>query len=301
MHRIYCIIIKLWHLIKIALTELFCKNYVVKMSVSFDCHYKLNKSNWGDDINYWFYKEIIDGHLISHDWSILTKLFQCPYILGIGSIITIFDINHSIIWGSGIISSTAPIKGKPYKVFAVRGPLTRKRLLESGIECPEIYGDPALLLPEYYKPKVQKKYKLGLIPHYIDQNNDYLKFLYNQTDILVIDVSNYDNWLDFIDKICQCEGIISSSLHGLIVSEAYQIPNIWMKVQDSELSDDFKFHDFFLACGHDRTPLLVNQSICVNDIYDALSRWIPHRVDTSLLKNTCPFRLIPDKQIKRII
>ena len=46
--------------------------------------------------------------------------------------------------------------------------------------------------------------------------------LYNYPDILVIDLSNYRHWHDIIDQICSCQAILSSSLHGLIIAEAYQ-------------------------------------------------------------------------------
>ena len=51
----------------------------------------------------------------------------------------------------------------PQKVLAVRGPLSRNYLLENGVDCPDVYGDPALLFPKYYKPHIYKKYKLGII------------------------------------------------------------------------------------------------------------------------------------------
>lgn len=60
------------------------------------------------------------------------------------------------VWGAGIISENSLLKEKPSKVYAVRGPLTRQRLIKEGIDCPEIYGDPALLIPYYYRPKVTK-------------------------------------------------------------------------------------------------------------------------------------------------
>ena len=78
----------------------------------------------------------------------------------------------SIIWGAGLISEDSEPIEIPKKIYAVRGPKTREKLLKSGIDCPEIYGDPALLLPKIYNPKIEKKYELGVIPHYIDKNNN---------------------------------------------------------------------------------------------------------------------------------
>ena len=60
---------------------------------------------------------------------------------------------------------------KPKKILSVRGPLTRKRLLELDYECPETYGDSGMILPYFYYPEIKKKYKLGIIPHYIDGEN----------------------------------------------------------------------------------------------------------------------------------
>ena len=62
----------------------------------------------------------------------------------------------SYIFGSGV-RSDPPTEGghfyKDLKVKAIRGPLSREFLLERDIECPEIYGDPALLLPMFYQPE----------------------------------------------------------------------------------------------------------------------------------------------------
>ena len=64
---------------------------------------------------------------------------------------------NTIIWGAGVIDDKANLPAKPLKVLAVRGPLSRKYLLKKGIECPEIYGDPAMLMKYIYKPILLKK------------------------------------------------------------------------------------------------------------------------------------------------
>ena len=43
----------------------------------------------------------------------------------------------------------------------------------------------------------------------------------------VISMINYDKWTDVIDDICSCEYILSNSLHGLIVADAYGVKNLF--------------------------------------------------------------------------
>lgn len=278
-------------MLKILLKEYFSKCIVVKMSVTYLYNGKLLKSNWGDDINYWFLKEIIDCHLINYDWSIRTKLFNRPYISAVGSILTLFNMKNAIIWGSGIISSKEKVNGKPKMVCAVRGPLTRQKLLEQGIDCPEVYGDPALLIPRYYMPKTQKQYKLGIIPHYQDQNSSLLNKLQNEEGVLIINIAHYEHWLDFIDQIHECKVVASTSLHGLIISEAYGIPNVWIKLKGQESRDDFKYHDFFLSINSDREPLLINQETTSEYIINEAKKWQKGSLDLQPLINSCPFTL----------
>lgn len=60
------------------------------------------------------------------------------------------------MWGAGVIDDAKELPAHPKKVLAVRGPLSRKYLLDRGIECPAVYGDPALLVPKVYHPSVTK-------------------------------------------------------------------------------------------------------------------------------------------------
>src|SRR5690606_8857665 len=95
----------------------------------------------------------------------------------------------SIVWGSGIIDKQQPIEKADF--LAVRGPHTREFLLELGYECPEVYGDPALLLSKHYYPEIEKKYKIGIIPHYHDYKiiSETYK---DEPEILVIDLMTLD-------------------------------------------------------------------------------------------------------------
>ena len=148
---------------------------------------------------------------------------------------------NTIVYGSGIRDIDQDITGGIINI--VRGPLTRKRLLEINCYCPHTYGDPGLLLPIYYNPVIEKKYKLGIIPHYIHYKkiNEMYK---DDNNILVINVINKNIELT-INNILKCEKIISSSLDGLIVGDAYNIPNKWIKFNNLIKGDDTKFYDYF--------------------------------------------------------
>ena len=140
----------------------------------------------------------------------------------------------SIIWGSGLLYPEQRIKAPPLKVYAVRGPLTREYLVSYGVNCPEIYGDPALLFPLFYKPIVEKRYKYGIIPHFRDKQSVLLQQYRQDENVLIIDVENVKPWHKFIDDIASCDFIISSSLHGIIISDAYKVPNIWVEFSGGE-------------------------------------------------------------------
>lgn len=259
---------------------------------------KVKHENWGDDINYYFLSEICKRPIGMFNQFSLAFRFNLKNYLVIGSTIDMLCRENTEVWGAGIIDGTKPLKCKPKKVYAVRGPLTRKVLLEQGVDCPEIYGDPALLVSKYYQPEVKKKYKYGFIAHVsnLDKVEHFLLDdmpIKDREDTLIIDLSKYDKWTDIPDQICSCESIISSSLHGLIMAEAYNIPNVWIEFGKPLIGGHFKFHDFFTSIGRDREePVFVKDNkIEMKKTNENLKEWQAGHLDLAPLLKACPFKI----------
>lgn len=200
-----------------------------------------SKENYGDLLGKYIVEKI-SGKKVVFGWPKKFSLYDffLPIYVTIGSILA--NVNHKcIVWGSGIISKEYPIKKA--KFLAVRGPQTRAFLLNQGYDVPEIFGDPALLLPKYYHPKIDRTYKIGIIPHYRDfkKIEDFYK---NEDSILLIDLMTNDIE-ETTNQFLKCEKIVSSSLHGIIVAHAYAIPAIWQKFSDDVFGDDIKYQDYF--------------------------------------------------------
>jgi len=240
--------------------------------------------NWGDDINYWFLKELIKSPIRLYNNSPLGFRNRDSNYLVIGSTINLLTKSSSIIWGAGCISNKIPIPAVPQKVLAVRGPLTRNYLLSIGIECPDVYGDPALLIPRYYRPTIVKRYKLGLINH-VSTSPLYLP------GAKMISMAKYENWHQVIDQILACEVIASSSLHGLIMAEAYGIPNVWLAAPGL-IGGTFKFYDFYASLGvMNIKPVYVNSSMTAHDLIDLASYYGGNDFDLKPLLEVAPFEI----------
>lgn len=249
--------------------------------------------NWGDDVN----DALI--HLMNPSKKVVQRTYSFNLrkkndYLCIGSIITWMSTPNSIIWGSGVQLPTEEItyKGKiikPKKVLAVRGPLTRKYLLERNIDCPEIYGDPALLFPRYYKPSTEKKYKCGVIPHFKDKKSNLVRTLIKNHEFHLIDIQDVTDWRKFINEINSCEFILSSSLHGIIIADAYNIPNSWIEFDNKNLKR-FTFIDYFLAVKKDiEEPDTISNESTKDEILNLKNKWKAPEINLERLVSVCPF------------
>lgn len=278
--------------------KLLFRPVIINAFVYYDGDKRVRHENWGDDINYYFLREIVVRPLVLLNRTSLAFRLKFRNYLVIGSTIDMLCCARTEVWGAGIIDGNKPLKVKPRKVYAVRGPLTRKKLLAEEVECPEIYGDPALLTPLYYRPDKQKRYKYGIISHVSNQAtvaNLRLngKCVSKCADVRVINLGQYIHWHDIIDQVCECEVILSSSLHGLIIAEAYHVPNVWIEFGKPLIGGHFKFHDFFMSIHRDREkPVSIHWAEMPMDaINKEITRWVQGSIDLRPLLDACPFKL----------
>lgn len=191
--------------------------------------------------------DLVSGYLVS---KISGKEFykaqtrMLPHLSAVGSTLGVVSkMTH--VWGSGLIDGKLSNRGLlRNKVHALRGHNTLNEInkyFSTSIKCP--LGDPAILMSEYYDREVPKKYQFGLVPHF-DEYEKVLALIGNCfSEIKVIDVRQ--DPVSFVDELRSCEIIASSSLHGLILADSYELPSVWFSASEKLIGGTWKFLDYF--------------------------------------------------------
>lgn len=191
--------------------------------------------NFGDDLSRVIVERIL-GHSVRH--RVLES--NGKLLLAAGSILH-YARDGDVIWGSGFREN--PLLENRFRhldVRAVRGPRTREFLLTMGIDCPKIYGDPAVLMghlfPEFKKEEPIYDYiiipNIGEIQCFINYKN------------VVLPTSP---WKEIVKKMMQSRLVISSSLHGIIVAESFGIPARLLKM--TWIEPLLKYQDYYESSG----------------------------------------------------
>jgi hypothetical protein len=176
-------------------------------------------------------------------------------LLGVGSIAD-WDMFQNIpykifLWGSGAMyaeDKTGKMLNRNMIFCSVRGEKTRQRLARKYQNIP--IGDPGLLANLIYTQSVKQTEKIGIIPHYADENELILKKArLDPNRYKIISVKQRPEKV--ADDIKSCKAVLSSSLHGLIVADSFGIPNIHIPMADLEnrSKGSFKFLDYYSAIG----------------------------------------------------
>jgi len=171
----------------------------------------------------------------------------------------LLDWAHPVlnIWGSGFLVNPKVgdvILIRRTNVCAVRGELTLRVMRRVGMIDGRMValGDPGILYSDLLTEVPQKEFDIGIVPHFRDKDagerlgEAYLKV---GMRVKVIDVMQVDPLIT-VKEIASCAIVLSSSLHGLIVSDSLGIPNrhvVFSTLGQSKEEYLFKFNDYYSA------------------------------------------------------
>jgi exopolysaccharide biosynthesis predicted pyruvyltransferase EpsI len=136
-----------------------------------------------------------------------------------------------------------------------------------------ILGDPGILAPYLIDTsKVKKKYRLGIVPHYIDKYSPLVQGIEkNIKNSKIINIQN--DVQKFIKEIAECEVVVSSAMHALILATALDIPNKWIRFSDLIDGEDYNFNDFYSAFSvYDQQALDLRNSNIIEELIDEIEK-----------------------------
>lgn len=180
------------------------------------------------------------------------------------------------VWGSGFIKdpeSSDERLMRRLNIRAVRGKITLERLRRlTGAGLNEVaVGDPGLLASRLFPAKKAPFRVCGIIPHHAElaaiKRSDDTVATESESGILqdstikamplferlarsipgAVVLNPESSPKTVISRISECEAVLSSAMHGLIVADSFGIPNIRLIASDSLMGGDYKFKDYYSA------------------------------------------------------
>ena len=204
---------------------------------------KDGRTNMGDQLS----QVIVSRVLGLRDLALMDKRNDGQRLFAIGSVLH-FARTGDTVWGSGINGKIDEGQHRfgMLDVRAVRGPRTRQYLLARGIPVPEVYGDPGLLMPLFFPAQYLREgpaRDVAVVPHFNEPLDKYRDF----ADLLVTPDCPPAT---FMRRLLGARLVVSSSLHGLVLAEAYGIPAVYLDWGNGE--DLFKYDDYYAGTGRTR-------------------------------------------------
>jgi pyruvyltransferase len=173
---------------------------------------------------------------IKTEWASVNK----AHVVSVGSVLEHVPKKWvGYILGSGKLFEHSKIDIPFSTILSLRGPLSAQGILGSFA-----LGDPGILANELVGFQ-DKKWDLGIVPHWRDKKlvTKFTKSVRPTGDVLVIDPGQ--DPIEVLKQIGSCRKIVTSSLHGLIVADAFLIPRrLEISPALSKEGGDFKFRDY---------------------------------------------------------
>jgi hypothetical protein len=172
-------------------------------------------------------------------------------------------------------------------IRALRGKLSLQRA-EEALDTKlnnVVLGDSALLTSKIFNPAKKKKYRLGIIAHMTENNHPIFKTIKeNIKNSVIINIFSTPDRL--IKKLTQCEAIISSALHPLIVADSYNIPNAWINLSKNNKISMYKFADYYSAFNHEAKYFDLNEhDFTENDLQNLKKNYSISKDDVLTIQN----------------
>jgi pyruvyltransferase len=210
--------------------------------------------NFGDQLSEVVVRKLLADHHISLD----EEVREARNLFAIGSILH-FANNGDCVWGSGWNGKVSEDEFKLHHldVRAVRGPLTAEFLRKRHIAVPDVFGDPALLLPHLFPQKFKRTEPAASpasAPIIIPNLNE-LDLVSGMENV----VSPLRGWNYVISSIVNASFVISSSLHGLIMANAFGVPAVYLRL--SERENIFKYLDYHLGTGQPESSFVYARNL----------------------------------------
>lgn len=225
--------------------------------------YGKRTGNFGDLLGPIIVRRLLDQKLES---SVMRLGNKRPRMLAVGSILAMAREGDTI-WGPGINGKQKgnSLNFQNLNVAAVRGPLTAEILAERGIEVPNVFGDPAILLPALFPDLIAASSKKNRGITWVPNFHEIGRYPEEENSI-----SPLNTPLETIYSIIRCEGIVSSSLHALIIAEAFNVPSVLVNPVREDL---FKYRDYYAGTGRRDFPIAYS----LGEAHDMISK--RHLVD----------------------
>lgn len=149
--------------------------------------------------------------------------------------------NPPVLWGTGVLN---PFWRRDFlenvQVTLFRGPISAALMKLKHKQ----FGDPGLLSPDVFGP-VARTDKVLVIPHHSQADDPEIAAMVASDPALTM-IDPRQEAEPVCRAIAGASHVISASLHGLIVADAYGVPNTWM---DPGVQGFLKYHDYAASIG----------------------------------------------------
>lgn len=189
---------------------------------------------------------IVSEVLALRDKEIQEKTDRSKRLFAIGSVLH-FARSNECVWGSGVNWKLDPDlhRFSRLDVRAVRGPLTHEYLARRSISVPEVYGDPALLMPLFFPAQLLRPEGRGSVPYVVIPHLHEAPEKFGTHGGHILPPTRKP--AAFVSELLRARLVISSSLHGLILAEAYGIPAVYLDMGNGE--SRLKYDDYYYGTG----------------------------------------------------